>query len=60
MNIAWLLLRAYRWPAFVVLCAVLAVLHAMAGDSVIPVPVPNDFVNLDVPLGIFSPRCWPA
>ncbi len=55
MNIAWLLLRAYRWPVFVALCAVLAVVHAMAGDSVIPVPVPNNFVNFDVPLGVFSP-----
>lgn len=48
------LLRAHHWPLYAAACAGFVGLHALAGQSLLPVPVPN-VGPVEVPLGLFSP-----
>ncbi|MEU4802297.1 hypothetical protein [Actinosynnema sp. NPDC023587] len=50
MTVAWLWLRAHRWPVLLGTCAGVAAVAATVGGEHVPVPSFGDVRRLDVPL----------
>ncbi|RKT53653.1 hypothetical protein [Saccharothrix australiensis] len=55
MTVVWLWLRAHRWPSLVAACGVMALVGAVFGEELVPVPSLAAARRLSVPLAQLLP-----